>query len=691
MYCSSCSLLPALALLSCQYAHAQPSSSQLLAYTVPAGFPTSLFPAYYIPPSPTQEPQPIVFDPALNYTFPLELTNQTNIPEESEDPIFFPTPLFTVTNGSAIVADAISQFNAILATDATNCTKCISALEVGQYVAQRVPTLVPDLLFQLCVSTGFGSNTSCHESYDAENFGAIYTQVLVLANVSGSDGQYLCNFVSGNFCPRPFTLPSNTTAYFGPKPSNVTVPKPSGQRVKVVHLSDFHIDPRYDVGSEANCTSGLCCRSNNPKSASGELEIASPLYGAFKCDSPYFLLTSALQSIGPLTGTTSNNMSDSDQFAWGIYTGDLVSHESQNELSNNYTEYAEVSIYHMIKSFIPSGPIFPVLGNHDTNPDGINSPHSLPGPLGQQQSWNWNHVASLWQQNNWITPEAAQEARTHYGGYSINHPKYPKLRIITFNTDFWYRSNILNYINTTNPDNSGAFHFVAQELLDAESKGERVWLIGHVLSGWDGSNPLPNPTDLFYQIVDRFSPHVIAGVFFGHTHEDQFFIYYSNNGTTQDAAHAVNVGWMGPSVTPLTNLNSGYRMYEVDTGDFSVYNAYTYYTNVSAFQTIDAAETGPVWKFEYSTRDTYQIGWPADAPLNATYWQKVTEAMAANHTLVSIHNTYQGKMSVKTPNCTSNACAEARVCYMRSGSVALGRQCPQGFGSVQSPFTGKNF
>jgi hypothetical protein len=135
---------------------------------------------------------------------------------------------------------------------------------------------------------------------------------------------------------------------------------------------------------------------------------------------------------------------------------------------------------------------------------------------------------------------------------------------------------------------------------------------------------------------------------------------------------------MGPSVTPLTNLNSDYRMYEVDTGDFSVYNAYTYNANVSAFQTLNASETGPVWQFEYSTRDTYQIGWPADAPLNATYWQKVTEAMAANHTLVSIHNTFQGKMSVKSPDCTSEACAQAKVCYMRSGSVALGRQCPQG-------------
>lgn len=310
----------------------------------------------------------MVFDPALNYTFPLELTNQTNIPEESEDPIYYPTPLYTVTNGTSIVANAISQFTTILSSNGTNCTKCISALEAGQYVAQRVPSLVPDLLVQLCISTKFGSNTSCHETYDAENLGSVYTQVLALANVSGSDGQYLCNFISSNFCPKPFALPSNTTGYFGPKPSNVTVPKPSGNRVKVIHMSDFHIDPRYDVGAEANCSSGLCCRSNNPKSSSGHLEIPSPLYGAFKCDSPYFLLTSALQSIGPLTGTTSNNQSEGDQFAWGIYTGDLVSHESQNELSNNYTEYAEVSIYHMIKSFIPSGPIFPVLGNHDTNP-----------------------------------------------------------------------------------------------------------------------------------------------------------------------------------------------------------------------------------------------------------------------------------------------------------------------------------
>lgn len=100
--------------------------------------------------------------------------------------------------------------------------------------------------------------------------------------------------------------------------------------------------------------------------------------------------------------------------------------------------------------------------------------------------------------------------------------------MITFNTDFWYHNNVLNLINTSNPDVSGTFKFVIDELQAAEDAEERVWLMGHVLSGWDGSNPMPNPTNLFYQIVERYST-VIAAVFFGHTHEDQVMIYYANN------------------------------------------------------------------------------------------------------------------------------------------------------------------
>ena len=342
----------------------------------------------------------------------------------------------------------------------------------------------------------------------------------------------------------------------------------------------------------------------------------------------------------------------------------------------------------MLKSYI-SGPVYAVLGNHDSNPEAIDGPHSLPGPLGQQFSWNYDHVSTLWEQNGWLSENKAKEAAIHYAAYSVKNEF--GLRIITLNTDFWYKSNYLNFINTTNPGESGTFSFLINELQKAEDKGERVWILGHVLSGWDGSNPLLNPTDLFYQIVDRYSPHVIANLFWGHTHEDQVMIYYANNGTIQDSNTALAAGWIGPSVTPLTNLISGYRLYEVDTGSFDIYEAYTFYSDVNSFSSLNSS--GPTYKFEYSTRDAYgeASNWPCDAPLNATFWHGLTVAMESNRSLVSQFNTYQGKMSVRSPNCTSVACAEAKICYMRSGSAALGRACPPGFASVQSPYTGVNF
>ena len=682
----------ATSLYCCQLAAAQATQTQLAAYTVPPGFPTSLFPAYYIPPSVTQEPQPIIYDDVLNYTFPLDLTNPATISEESEDPIYFPEPIGQYDNGTAIIAEAQSQLQEILSGNGSNCTKCVSALKVGQHVAQRIPKQVPDLLIKLCKQTQFMSTKSCEIEYAAEDFGVIWTQVLSLAKMD-EDGQAICNRLSSTFCPRPYTMASNTTKYFGPKPDNVTVPRPSGELVKVWHGSDFHIDPRYLVGGEGNCTDSLCCRPAST-SKSGNLSQGASLYGSYKCDSPYYLITSALESIGPLTGTTHDNSSTNDQFAWSIYTGDLTSHDDQNELSRNYTMYAETSIYTMLKHYIPSGPIFTALGNHDTNPDAIDSPHNLPGPLGEQQSWNFEHVSGLWEHNNWITADASKQARTHYGAYSITHPKYTKLRIITLNTDFWYRNNYLNFINTTNPDNSGILLFLSQELHRAEAAGERVWIVGHVLTGWDGSNPLPNPTDLFYQIVDRFSPHVIAGIFFGHTHEDELMIYYANNATVQSAETANALAYIGPSLTPLTNVNPSYRMYMVDTGDFSIHESYTYYTDLNAFPSNDSAQvsaSGPVWQFEYSARDTYapylNTSWPTNAPLNATFWHLITEELEKTTELASLQNTLQGRRSVKSPNCTEIACAEARACYMRSGSVALGRKCPQGYGSVQSKFT----
>ncbi|KDR71937.1 hypothetical protein GALMADRAFT_143295 [Galerina marginata CBS 339.88] len=229
--------------------------------------------------------------------------------------------------------------------------------------------------------------------------------------------------------------------------------------------------------------------------------------------------------------------------------------------------------------------------------------------------------------------------------------------------------------------------FLTDELQAAEDAKQRVWIIGHVLPGWDGSAVLINGPNLFYQIVDRFSPHVIANVFMGHIHDEVRYIYYADNATIIDNTTALTTTWVGGSVTPLAGLNSGFSMYEVDPDTFDIMEAYTWFANVSDFKTLDnQTEVGAAYHFEYSTRETYGGGfdWPETAPLNATWWHFVTQSFTNNLTLVDTWTLNQGCQSALTEPC-DDTCRKARICYMRSGSppIAAKSNCSTGFGSVQ--------
>ncbi|KAK4179516.1 Metallo-dependent phosphatase-like protein [Triangularia setosa] len=664
------------------------------AFTVPAAFPTSVFQDYYVTPGPTtdSQPQPVIFDPVSNVTFPFNLTNPDRKPTHGLDPVLFPSAPanLTLEEIRALLYDATTSIRDIVETNTSdNCSKCVASLLIGQTVARFAPTWLPAALISLCKETGFQEAAVCDEIYQATTYGAPWAQVLSHANVSGLDGQYICTFLSPTFCPEPGVVPFKVQ-FPKPKPNEAKMPARSGEIVKVLHLSDLHLDTRYKTGSEANCTAGVCCRVSSTQFSKihpaqpGIIEPA-PLFGSYKCDSPYYLALAALQSVAPLTGVEIR-----DPPAFTLYTGDLVAHEPEGTNGREYVQATEVAVWEIFKAYI-GGPIYAALGNHDSVPTNLESPHSIDqnGPLGQQFSWHYDHISKLWEHYGWIDNTSRNQAFVHYGGYSVVHPL--GLKIITINTDFYYRTNIFAFLHADNPDYSGIFSFLVDELQKAEDQGQRVWIVGHVPTGWQGLNALPGGSDAFYQTIERYSPHVIANVFFGHTHEDQISIYYRNNGTSQSATDALTTAWIGPSLTPLTNLNSGYRLYEVDTGTWEVFEAYTFYSDISSFPVLN--DTGPVFELEYSTREAYgpAISWPGDEPLNATFWHRVTEAMEKDRGLVSLFNTYQGKSSIRSPNCTSDACATAKICYTRSGSTELGRACPQGFGSVQSRYTGVNF
>lgn len=144
-------------------------------------------------------------------------------------------------------------------------------------------------------------------------------------------------------------------------------------------------------------------------------------------------------------------------------------------------------------------------------------------------------------------------------------------------------------------------------------------------------------------------------------------IFYADNATSISAGTALATSWVGPSITPLTNLNSGFRVYEVDSAvrvitcsklvRFSLAHPLTRHSrssmptrelytstwavhsrddltecrwrsDVNSYPALDKQTAiGPTYVYEYSTRAAYgtNIPWGPNDPLNATWWHLVTE------------------------------------------------------------------
>ncbi|THH11052.1 hypothetical protein EW145_g895 [Phellinidium pouzarii] len=632
--------------------NAQSLSLGLSSFAAPGAFPTSLYSEYFNNPTQTSaQVQPVISDPVTHEVYPFNLTNPATIPQNDT---VDPHPLPPKVSSSSLLAHALHQIQLIAAPETENspfldnpCATCQAVLGIAKMVALAAPEQGPALAVSICQI--FDAEPDCSTTVGPLALGNIITQVFANANVGGYDGQLICQNFFGA-CPLPPTSALNLTGWFAkPKPNPLPPPKtPSGKRLKVLHLSDFHLDPRYTTGAEANCSTGLCCREGNVAfSSPNQTLFPAPRFGT---DTPYALAAAALQAIPVLAGTQETG------FDFMIYTGDLVSHDPDNELSREYTV-----LFDLFKRIAGSGPVYASLGNHDTHSSAQDAPHSLGGDLATQFSWNYDHVAGLWEEEGWIPESSASLARAHYGAKRRLEACFALMSTST----------------TDQLDTSGMFRFLTDELQDAEDAGDRVWILGHVESGFAGGDALENPTNLFYQIVDRFSPHVIANIFWGHTHMDQLSIFYTNNGTNMSAETAQVVSWIGPSITPLTDLNSGFRVYEVDSNTFDILDAHTWRADVNIFPKLDDQITfAPTYEFEYDTRATYGkniSGWGPNDPLNATWWHLVTEVMEADPSLVTTFHNFQGKESVHTLPCASD-CIAATICYMRSGSSSIASQ-----------------
>ena len=693
-------------------------------YTAPKAFPTSEFRSMYFTPKAQEAiPRPVVTD-----------VDGQAFPDSLNDPDRMPT---TTPSASGVLPAASSSSSAskdevrsqvastIRDQSQSKCDRCKHALRLGQSLARAHPEVVPGVLIDLCKEfqyKQFGRNPdvnkTCELSYTAGGQGGVFTQLLSFADLSdsSSDADMICAQLFYRYCPLPpFQTLSDSflDAWFHgqrDEPAHVTcrskrVGKPQDKDLRVLWTSDIHLDARYAVGSEARCTYKYCCHSNSFNTTTynvtgyqthvpaQNVSLPAPYWGYEGCDAPWSLVASAFQAIEKL-----------GPYDLALYTGDLVAHGQTWEESPDMVHYSESALFDIMHRHLQNTTVVAAIGNHDSYPTENAAPRKLPNGRSSQFSWDWDYVSKLWHQEGWVDECQAQQVRTHYGGYSITPRR--GLRVITFNTDFWYRSNVFNYIHSSDPDYSGVLRWVTDELQAAEDAHERVWIVGHVLPGWDGYSSMDLPTNLFYQIVTRFRS-TIAHMFFAHSHEDTFSVYYHNtNGNassvSQRTQDAVGVALHSPAITPLTNMNPGIRVLHVDPVTFEIMDYDQYYTPLQNVQNATETHTGLVWHHLYSARAAYgdfrasqaqgtyaapvrlDDGlWPQSAPLNASFWAAITDEILARPSLAGQFQTFQGRNSPLSPPCYNVACARAKACFMRAGSFALGKSCGSAYSTVQ--------
>lgn len=579
-----------------------------------------------------------------------------------------------------LIDAGIKKLNTILSEKKLDsCQKCVSSLEYGHKIAKEASAgVVTEIMRKFCKQHAGSKHARKNCDYkfglstvNGSAYGDDITNVLTLIDPKSLDSQYICYHFLNGACPLPKTPEFDLSSWWPVKPKDAKQPDPSGKTFNVVHVSDFHVDLDYEVGSEANCSQSMCCNDwKYHKASPNTVQLPAQAYGSYQCDAPESLLQSSLSSI--------SDIHKHKNFEFAIFTGDMVDHDDIEYLSMENAIATEKLVYSSMKKHLDM-PIYVTLGNHDTYPYAQIAQNK--SGFVNRFSWNTDLAYDMWRDNDWFSEKEAAQIKDHYAGFAVTTKR--GLRVISLNANFWFLENYYNYWGIeSDPDPSGLFRFLSDELLECEKKGQRAWVMAHVPMGSDVINALPPATQVFNQIVERFSPHVIAGVFFGHTHRDEFVVQYANNATEKTEENALSVAFLDESVTPYKFFNPGWRYYEVDEETFQVVNIHHYYSKLNDTFTSepsvnDTNTVDLVWQYSYSSRDAYdpEGKWPKEAPLNATFWHGVAQKLLTDDKYRQIYMNFAYRMSPYVPDCNDGACIQHLYCYVTSYSVPQVIEC----------------
>lgn len=130
-----------------------------------------------------------------------------------------------------------------------------------------------------------------------------------------------------------------------------TIPSSSSD-IKIVHFTDIHFDPLYNVNGAADCGDPLCCRKE--VASSNDAKKAGYWGDYRKCDMPWHTVEQALKHIA-------EQHSDADFI---YYTGDFVPHNVWDTTMESNIDVVS-RMYELMRVAFEGKIVYPILGNHE--------------------------------------------------------------------------------------------------------------------------------------------------------------------------------------------------------------------------------------------------------------------------------------------------------------------------------------
>ncbi|XP_025831758.1 sphingomyelin phosphodiesterase-like isoform X2 [Agrilus planipennis] len=506
------------------------------------------------------------------------------------------------------------------------CTACRTSLDA--LLLARKKGITEDELFvllsKLCIDMGIQTETVCYGVLEEHLGIGLY----IADNGQNVTGKWACSLILQKLnCPKvagkDWSIQLDNR--YGPELSE----QYSSNIVKILHISDLHYDAMYTPGSNAECNNPVCCGPDSGKVANALAQAG--YWGDYRdCDTPWH----------SIVNTFDNIKATQQDLAYVYLTGDIISHRVWMTSKSDNTKYL-LKGYNLIDQYFSSSQIFPILGNHEPHPLNQYAPESITGEYSTK--WLFSLIQHEW--SKWL-PESTYETIKRGGYYTVKVNN--KFRIIALNSNVCYTANF--WLLYDNGDIYGQLKWLRDVLSEAEMNSESVHILGHIPTG--SSICYETWAREYRRIITRYARNIKA-IFNGHTHKNEFELFYN----TSESSNPILMAFNGGSLTTYSDLNPNYIVYNADAESLDILDAETYIYNLTSAN-LAGRDSEPEWYKLYSFRECYGIHSLRRSELN-----NFVENMAKNKTTKQLYyrNKYLNSDPILKAGC-DDSCLMNHLC-----------------------------